>query len=433
MADSLNLQPSSIVEPLGLKHPLLPSPALGQNWIQPQFIVPLGVRSLNVLNPSLFFAQAMPEFPLPEVDFNDSPFFPRARPSPTPANLQTFSETTEPLSPNSDIAETQTSPASASPPVANFFPTQTALARTEPNSNEGIPLAENSSPSQVSQTSQSQLSPNAESEPLSQKSDIQPPGLSHPNLIQAKSENPVLPPQETLQTFATQPDTSPSPQGVVEPQSVSPDIQPRRETNAESPFVQTHTYPEEFSETTPLEDSTVQSSIQESASPSQPPTSPNTAKSSLNLPEAIAPLRDIQPTSTSETSQVTQATGVNASEAIQRSTLSDNWVSPEDIQPSPSLDTAGSIPSVETVSSPEVIQAQSLPTPQPTPITETSDRVTSSETPTSPSAEVIQAQSLPTPQPTPITETSDRVTSSETPTSPSAEVIQAQSLPTSQA
>ncbi|MCD8489305.1 MAG: hypothetical protein LRZ84_21845 [Desertifilum sp.] len=392
MADSFNLQPSSILEPLGLKHPLVPSPALGQNWIQPQFIVPLGARSLNVLNPSLFFAQAMPESNLPEVDFNDSPFFSRSRPSPTPANLQTFSET-------------QLTP--ASPEVANFSPIQTELVQTEPNLDEGIahfPLAENSPIPAL----QSQLSPNAESEPLR---------LSNPNSIQAKSENPVLPPQQTLPTFATQPDTSPSPQGVVEPQPVSPDIQPQRETNAE---------------TIPVEDSTVQSSIQESASPSQPPTSPDTGNSSLNLPDAIAPLRDIQPTSTFETSEITQSTGINASETLQRSTLSDNWVSPEAIQPSPSLDTAGSVPSVENASSPEIIQPKSLPT---SPVTETSDRVASLEPTSSISfpAEAIQAKSLPTSQPTPVTETSDRVVSLEPTSSTSfpAEAIQAKSLPTS--
>lgn len=59
-------------EPLGLKHPLLTAPSLVQGVLTPQFIAPVGARSLM---PDL---PATPDYP-PSVSFADSPFFADSR------------------------------------------------------------------------------------------------------------------------------------------------------------------------------------------------------------------------------------------------------------------------------------------------------------------------------------------------------------------
>ncbi|MDA0212090.1 MAG: hypothetical protein OT478_18195 [Cyanobacteria bacterium FC1] len=157
----------------------------------------------------------------------------------------------------------------------------------------------------------------------------------------------------------------------------------------------------------------------------------------LTSPEIIQaksiPTSPVTETSDRVTSPETTSLTSSPAEVIQAERLPTS-------QPTPVAETSDKVASPETTSltsSPaEVIQAKSLPTSQPTPVAETSDKVASPETTSSTSspAEVIQAKSLPTSQPTPVAETSDKVASPETtsPTSSPAEVIQARSLPTSQ-
>ncbi|MDX2228492.1 MAG: hypothetical protein NW220_02560 [Leptolyngbyaceae cyanobacterium bins.349] len=101
--------------PLGIRHPLGIATALGQTWLQPKFLTPLGGRSLTVLDPAAFSlpSTAVDEWQSP---FQDSPFFdqptatelgtPKATPS-TPIQRQIERESHEPFSSFADQVTTE--------------------------------------------------------------------------------------------------------------------------------------------------------------------------------------------------------------------------------------------------------------------------------------------------------------------------------------
>ncbi|UBF30556.1 hypothetical protein K9N68_35865 (plasmid) [Kovacikia minuta CCNUW1] len=100
------------VEPLGLKQPLLPTKPLGVNQ---QFLVPLGARSLSVLDPTIFSSNLI-QADFLDNPFQDSPFFASPDPSiegnpgaigiepnltsvnPAPASSRSFSSSPSPPS-----------------------------------------------------------------------------------------------------------------------------------------------------------------------------------------------------------------------------------------------------------------------------------------------------------------------------------------------
>src|ERR671933_1101116 len=59
--------------PLGNRNPLLPPTPLGQNFISPKFLSPLGSQPLTTNNSLALSRQEMPSYSLPENSFDDSP------------------------------------------------------------------------------------------------------------------------------------------------------------------------------------------------------------------------------------------------------------------------------------------------------------------------------------------------------------------------
>ncbi|MBD2123532.1 hypothetical protein [Trichocoleus sp. FACHB-262] len=107
-ATDFSLPPGDV--PLGIQKPLGLLMGIGQGWLQPKFLTPLGTRSLTVLDPAIFRSAQEPisDWRSP---FEDSPFFDppesssteAASPSPTPATVQTIPNS-QPSSSESAIA-----------------------------------------------------------------------------------------------------------------------------------------------------------------------------------------------------------------------------------------------------------------------------------------------------------------------------------------
>jgi hypothetical protein len=94
-------------KPLGVKKPLLPAQPLGINQ---QFLVPLGARSLSVLDPSLSSPHSI-QADLIDNSFQDSPFFP------TPEPATEVSPATDAIAPN--VTPSNRAPAPSPAPLAS--------------------------------------------------------------------------------------------------------------------------------------------------------------------------------------------------------------------------------------------------------------------------------------------------------------------------
>ncbi len=82
------------LEPLGLKNPLLPPRRLGQTFLSPKFLSPLGATPLAVLDTSAFFSQEIPGYNPPDTSFQDFPFFGETRSLPEPPETATHPAST---------------------------------------------------------------------------------------------------------------------------------------------------------------------------------------------------------------------------------------------------------------------------------------------------------------------------------------------------
>ena len=80
------------IAPLGIKNPLLPPNPLGQNFLSPKFLSPLGAQPLATMHPLAFSHQEMPGYSLSETSFLDTSVledFPLS-PSSEPESIQSY-------------------------------------------------------------------------------------------------------------------------------------------------------------------------------------------------------------------------------------------------------------------------------------------------------------------------------------------------------